>query len=176
MNQSNLYNYSILSGVWNDLDYDVLKLVKEYLQVHLNRRLLHDDYNVFLDKATDEMNLREIPPSWPAVHCLKARYGLKNWNDSTYDDYYGYNILFSLDHLSSQYNKYYILGIRISLDANGCNHFARRIFVQDFTDKYDPDVIEDHLITLLQDEQSLKSYVKLLIKAEEKGYTPWIEP
>ena len=51
MNQPNIYNYSILSGVWNDLDYDVLKLVKEYLRVHLNRRLLHDDYAKFIEKS-----------------------------------------------------------------------------------------------------------------------------
>ena len=81
MNQSNLYNYSILSGVWNDLDYNVFKLVKEYLQVHLNRRLLHDDYNDF--KKIEETN---APPiifqrcePWHSVfnsqrNCL--RYGL----------------------------------------------------------------------------------------------------
>ena len=51
MNLSNLYNYSILTGVWNDLDYDVLKLVKEYLQVHLNRRLLNKDYDEFIERS-----------------------------------------------------------------------------------------------------------------------------
>ena len=51
MNKSNLYNYSILTGVWNDLDSDVLKLVKEYLRVHLDRRLLHDDYDEFIERS-----------------------------------------------------------------------------------------------------------------------------
>jgi len=175
MNQPNLYSYSILSGVWNDLAMDVLLLVKEYLRIHLNRRILNKDYNVFLDKASQEMSLVDIP-NWHAMNSLKVRYGLKNWNNYSYLDKNGNNILLSLDYIKSLDNRYCILGIRISLDTNGCNHYARRAFVEDFTDKYFPNVIEEYLVELIEDEQSLKSYVRLLIKAEENGYTPWIQP
>ena len=51
MNQSTLYSYSILSRVWNDLGLDVLLLVKEYLRIHLDRRLLHNDYDEFIERS-----------------------------------------------------------------------------------------------------------------------------
>ena len=54
MNQPNLYSYSIITGVWNDLDYDILLLVKEYLRIHLNMRLLNKDYNIFLEETKGE--------------------------------------------------------------------------------------------------------------------------
>mgnify|MGYP001277918100 CR=1 FL=1 len=81
MNQSNIYTYSILSGTWNDLDYEVLLLVKEYLKVHLNRRMLNNDYNDF--KKIAETNTPPIvfqrSDPWISIfnskrNCL--RYGL----------------------------------------------------------------------------------------------------
>ena len=174
MNQSNLYSYSIITGAWNDLDYDVLLLVKQYLELHLNRRLLNKDYNVFFDRCLYQVSLREIP-FWSQLHCLKVRYGLKNWNYSSYNDENGYNILFSLDYLR-RYSRYYILGIELFLnDPNGCTEYVRKSFVGDFTEKYSPNGIPDDLSTLIQNKESLKAYVRVLMIAEDNGYNPELE-
>ena len=171
MNLSNLYNYSILTGVWNDLDYDVLKIVKEYLRIHLNRRLLNKDYKVFLDKASDEMNSR-IMSYWSQTNVLKVRYGLNKYKVGiSYHDENGNNVLFSLDYLNR--DNFYILGIPLSLHRDdGISHHIRREFIENFVGKYDPNGITDGILRLMQSEKNTKAYMKVLMLAEDNGYNP----
>ena len=179
MNLSNLYNYSILTGVWNDLDSDVLKLVKEYLRVHLDRRLLNKDYKVFLDMASDEMNSR-IMDYWSKinVNVLKVRYGLNKTSKIkvgiSYHDENGNHVLFSLDDLTR--DKYYILGITLSLHRDdGIKHYIRREFLEDYFEKYSPNGITDDMLRLMQSEKSTKAYMKVLMLAEDNGYNPAVK-
>jgi len=171
MNKSNLYNYSILTGVWNDLDYDVLKIVKEYLRIHLNRRLLNKDYKVFLDKASDEMNSR-IMDYWSQTNVLKVRYGLNKYKVGiSYHDENGNNVLFSLDYLNR--DNFYILGITLSLHRDdGISHHIRREFIENFVRKYDPNGITDGILRLMKSEKNTKAYMKVLMLAEDNGYNP----
>ena len=172
MNLSNFYNYSILTGVWNDLDYDVFKLVKEYLQIYLNRRLLNNDFNVFLDRVSDEMNLRVMSYQ---RNVLKVRYGLNKFKvGMSYPDENENNVLFSLDYLIR--DKYYILGIRLSLfREEGINHYCREQFIENFVGEYAPDGITDGIHELMQSEKSTKAYLKILMLSEDKGYNPAVE-
>jgi len=113
MNLSNLYNYSILTGVWNDLDYDVLKLVKEYLRVHLDRRLLHKDYDEFIERSkiynpryyyeNDRISYDEIDTFIGNINYI--RYGFYTDDIEVIDDYYRFGY------------RYYISGTDLYLDA-----------------------------------------------------------
>ena len=117
MNLSNLYNYSILTGVWNDLDYDVLKLVKEYLLVHLNRRLLHNDYDEFIERSkiyNPQYYYYNERISYDGINTLSKhldrnyiRYGFKN--DYKVD-------IKIIDDCRFGY-KYYIFGTDLALDV-----------------------------------------------------------
>lgn len=154
MNQSNLYNYSILSGVWNDLDYDVLKLVKEYLRVHLNRRLLHNDYNMFLDNYFKK------------------------------EGRHRFNIDLSLDlrktrYYSEHYNKYFIMGEEIWIskfqrynfyDYNkGCHNQTRRNFISSFQFMFN-ELSEDKWDFNIEDisDDTIKRYIRQLMDSEER--------
>lgn len=169
MNQSNLYNYSILFGVWNDLDYDVLLIVKEYLQVHLNRRLLNNDYDKFLELIKEEKK---------SIFCshgiLKTRQGLKTNKLSGYITSYKGQIhqrRFYIDDFMN--NKYYIFGIAIILnDLSGFSDSKRRIFIKIYKQKIRPDspldLAYDEYYKIITNSYLTKQKIRMILDDEEK--------
>lgn len=161
MNLSNFYNYSILTGVWNDLDYDVLKLVKEYLWVHLNRRLLHNDYDEFIEKSKI-YNPTYYPYNKEISEIINRdtirnniRYGFNSTNKflKVIDDYrFGY--------------KYYLFGIDLALDLvdifGPSKSLIRKRFIRRYTDNmidavnsFSDRTIRDFIRTLMCVEEGL---------------------
>ena len=130
------------------MDYDVLKLVKEYLRVHLNRRLLHDDYAKFIERSKiynplyyyynerisyDETDIL----SKYSEHLDRnyIRYGFKNE--------YKVDIKIIDDCIATRFKyKYYIFGTDLALDLFNINYDApeaglrliRKKFVKSRTD------------------------------------------
>ena len=157
MNLSNFYNYSILTGVWNDLDYDVLKLVKEYLQVHLNRRLLHNDYAKFIEKSKLYNPLYYSCNEELSTDTIRnnIRYGFKTTNKflKVIDDYrFGY--------------KYYLFGTDLALDLvdifGPSKSLIRKRFIRRYTDNmidavnsFSDRTIRDFIRTLMCVEEGL---------------------
>ena len=170
MNLSNLYNYSILTGVWNDLDYDVLKLVKEYLRVHLNRRLLHNDYDEFIERSkiynpqyyyyNERISYDETDIMSKHLDRNYIRYGFKN--DYKVD-------IKIIDDCRFGY-KYYIFGTDLALDVFNISpdspapalRLIRKRFVKSYTDNlidavnsFSDRTIRDFIRTLMCVEEGL---------------------
>jgi len=169
MNLSNFYNYSILTGVWNDLDYNVFKLVKEYLRVHLDRRLLNKDFDVFLDKIVK----KEGRPRFRMTGFLNEYYNSKSYLDNYYYD--------------ENYSKYFIMGQEIMItkyerymkDAfynynKGCHNITRRHFMSSLQMKFN----EEHWDLNLDfnwdfnvediSDNTIKRFIKQLMELEER--------
>lgn len=165
MNLSNLYNYSILSGVWNDLDLDVLKLVKEYLKVHLNRRMLNNDYDEF--KRIAEINaptLNRMKPWHGKLNCQRnyLRYGLGHPPP----------ILPVIDRDLKIINKYYLLNTDLHLESAPCYDgkfkrgldFIRLNFIRNHT--------QNRIATTNNfDDKGRAEYIRILMDAEESYIT-----
>ena len=154
MNQSNLYTYYILTITWNDLDCDVLKLVKEYLRVHLNRRLLHDDYNNLLEnikKNTKPSLLGDGPGEGEYMNSI--RYGLAQ-------------DIYRIEH----YYKYFVMGEDLCIDYGyGSNNQTRRHFISYFQFKFN-ELSESKWDFNIEDisDDTIKMYVRHLMDAEER--------
>lgn len=165
MNQPNLYSYSILTGVWNDLDQDVLLAVKEYLRIYLNKRLLNKDYNVLLEESNriyklynpDLSNVyssqyRPIPNS---VYINTIRYG------------FGYNVNLIDDNYCLHY-KYYLFNTDFSLYLAPCYcgtygnglDYIRNKFVHNLTKGKVPTIRN-------LDDKGRADYIKSLMELEE---------
>mgnify|MGYP001284278587 CR=1 FL=1 len=165
MNESNFYNYSILTGVWNDLDYDVLKLVKEYLRVHLNRRLLHNDYDEFIERS--KIYNPTYYPYNEKISEIINRDTIRN------NIRYGFNstnkFLKVIDDCRFGY-KYYIFGTDLALDVFNISpdspapalRLIRKRFVKSYTDNlidavnsFSDRTIRDFIRTLMCVEEGL---------------------
>ena len=171
MNQSNLYSYFILSGVWNDLDLDVLLLVKEYLQVHLDRRLLHDDYNVFLEKTKEKLKFiphRDEIISPKRKDSMDIRYGLKYDPKKTFFSVTRVRLLFPIEYFIR--DKYYISGVQIrTYESKGMNVYFRRCFAEDFVFTYSPDNQDalNAVRDLFDDDTRLNEYIRSIMERED---------
>ena len=178
MNQSNLYSYFILSGVWNDLAIDVLLLVKEYLRVHLDRRLLHDDYNLFLEKVDKQVEISKKGDGF-YEDTLIYRHGLKSHLRSGMLSYKGFYIQKCIDNFAVP--KYFILGQQIHINnyefnggtsIYGINDETRKHFITCFKNKYNEyselGLNYNNLLEL--NSNDLKMYIKTLMKEEDKGF------
>ncbi len=154
MNQSNIYTYFILSRVWNDLDYDILKLVKEYLKVHLNRKMLNNDYNVFLDNYFKKEG--------------RHRFKMDLRSDLKKTPYY-----------SEHYNKYFIMGEEICItkfqrynfhDYNkGCHNHTRRIFISSFQYLFNQFSKGEWNFNIEDiSDDTIKMYIRQLMDIEER--------
>ena len=142
MNQSNLYNYSILTGVWNDLDSDVLLMVKEYLRVHLDRRMLNKDYNVFLESIKEK--IKNTPPYFrcPENQILLTRQGLSSDKRSAWIISFKrqiYKKRTDIDYFI--YPRYYISNIGIRPGINGFTDSERIYYLNKYiNNKSDIDI------------------------------------
>tara|TARA_Y100001958_G_C21214453_1_gene539951 strand:- start:1348 stop:1917 length:570 start_codon:yes stop_codon:yes gene_type:complete len=175
MNQSDLYNYSILTGVWNDLDYDVLLMVKEYLRVYLNRKMLNKDYDEFLDKVDKQVELRKKSNNY-YDDTLIYRHGLKSHLRSGFLSYKGFYIHKCIDCFARY--KYFILGTQLFIDnyeldnVYGTNDKTREHLIACFKNKYNEyselGLNYNNLLEL--NSNDLKMYIKTLMKEEDKGF------
>ena len=159
MNQSNIYIYSILSRTWNDLDYNVLVLIKEYLKVHLNRRLLNNDFNIHLDNL-----VKKVGPYRVGVDGLQ-------FNLRKRDSY-------------EHYSKYFIMGLeiniyifedfdwhRLKMESYKCgsNNHTRRHFMSSFKimfNKLNKDKWDFNVRDISDD--TIKRYIRQLMDEEER--------
>tara|TARA_Y100001958_G_C21003292_1_gene386278 strand:- start:61 stop:567 length:507 start_codon:yes stop_codon:yes gene_type:complete len=163
MNLSNLYNYSILTGVWNDLDYDVLLMVKEYLRVHLDRRLLNKDYNVFLESIKDKIKNTPSYFRCPENQILLTRQGLlsdkrSGWIISFKRKIYKRRICID-DFI---FPKYYISSIVICLRNSGFTD-TERIY---FLNKYKKNKSDIDFYTI-SDNITIKQTIRMIMDDEE---------
>tara|TARA_B100000676_G_C17809151_1_gene696459 strand:- start:112 stop:630 length:519 start_codon:yes stop_codon:yes gene_type:complete len=154
MNQSNLYTYSILTITWNDLDCDVFKLVKEYLRVHLNRKMLNNDYNVFLDNYFKKEG--------------RHRFKMDLRSDLKKTRYY-----------AEHYNKYFIMGEEIYITKfqrynfhyynKGCHNHTRRNFISSFQFMFN-ELSEGEWNFNIEDisDDTIKMYIRHLMDTEER--------
>lgn len=160
MNQSNIYIYSILSRTWNDLDYNVLVLIKEYLKVHLNRRLLNNDFNIHLDNL-----VKKVGPYRVGVDGLQ-------FNLRKRDSY-------------EHYSKYFIMGLeiniylfedfdwhRLKMESYKCgsNSHTRRHFMSSFKIRYNETATEIKWDVNIKDlsDDTIKYYIRQLMNEEER--------
>ena len=178
MNQSNLYSYSILVRVWNDLDMNVLLIVKEYLEVHLNRRLLiSEDYNMFINKIKKIVRERKNDCNYSG-HLIKTRYGLKN----IYGDFDYRRMCFQPYQIDWNIKpKFYIAGIEI-ISRNfeihyewGFDNNSREKFLKTYEEKYHP--LEKNILidkcNLIQYKSLFLGIIKNLMIEEENGICPY---
>ena len=168
MNQSTLYSYSILSGVWNDLDYDVIILVKEYLRVYLNMRLLNREYDEF--KRIAEINtptLNRMKPWHGKLNCQRnyLRYGLGNPPP----------LLPVIDRDRKLIYKYYLLNTDLYLDSAPCydDKFKRGLdFIRlNFVKNHTKNRISSINNFNDNDDKARADYIKWLMHAEESFIT-----
>ena len=171
MNQSNLYSYFILSGVWNDLDLDVLLLVKEYLQVHLDRRLLNKDYNIFLEKTKEKLKLlsgKDLTNPFSLEDTMDVRYALRYDAKKTYYNKNRVRLLYPIDYFNKY--KYYISGVQIrTYESKGMNVYFRRCFAEDFVFTYSPDNQDalNAVRDLFDDDTRLNEYIRSIMERED---------
>ena len=159
MNRSNLYTYSILSRAWNDLDYDVLKLVKEYLKVHLNRKILNNDYDKF--KILAEINA-ELHQNIENNERNYLRYGLlktiTGWHSI-------------IDKEPKFINKYYLLNTNLCLHLDGVMAcvWLRNNFVNNHT--------KNKIATIKNlNDKGRADYIRTLMDVEELFITEESSP
>ena len=150
------------------MDYDVLKLVKEYLQVHLNRRLLHNDYDEFIERSkiynpqyyyyNERISYDEIDIMSEYFENSRnyIRYGFKN--DYKVD-------IKIIDDCRFGY-KYYIFGTDLALDLvdlfGPSRSLIRKMFIRRYTDNmidavnsFSDRTIRDFIRTLMCVEEGL---------------------
>ena len=167
MNRKSYYSYSLISGIWRDLSVDIISIIKEYLYIHLNRRLLNHDYNVFLENILNDKNKKNDK-------ILLSRYGLKNKiNNGYYDtDTYPYtyvNKIF-LETVMKFKTKYYLLGVKITpMYDCGFNKYDRNhIILRYMKSKYSHNSISyQKAKELMNNQESLKKYIRLMMDNEE---------
>jgi len=162
MNPSNLYNYSILIGTWNDLDYDVLLLVKEYLRIHLDRRLLNKDYNVFLQSIYNKIKNIPFYLQNNNDYVLLTRDGLKSYNKSGYVTSFRrqlYYRKYCIDDFI--FPKYYILCMKIHIKSNGFSYLDRINLINHYEKIHNS-------LSETTDELSTIRTIRMLMDFEEK--------
>ena len=155
MNQPNIYTYSILSRAWNDLDYDVLKLVKEYLRVHLNRRLLHDDYAKFIEKSKLYNPLYYSCNEELSTDTIRnnIRYGFKTTK----------NILEVIDNYRFGY-KYYLFGTDLGLHLVDMFGPSKRVIRKRFIRRHTDNMID--AVNSFSD-RTIRDFIRTLMCVEE---------
>ena len=165
MNRSNLYTYSILSRVWNDLDYDVLKLVKEYLKVHLNRKILNNDYDKFKILAeSTRYEDHDHPHMEELLHEERnyLRYGLLKTTT-------GWHSI--IDKEPKFINKYYLLNTNLCLHLDGVMAcvWLRNNFVNNHT--------KNKIATIKNlNDKGRADYIRTLMDVEELFITEESSP
>jgi hypothetical protein len=71
------YTYFLLRFAW-ELDSDVLQLVKKWLEPHLKRRILNEDYNKFIKYAESQFSVNFIRYLYEEDEIMMSRFGFKN--------------------------------------------------------------------------------------------------
>ena len=165
MNRESFYSYSLITGVWRDLSVDIISIVKEYLYIHLNRRLLNLDYNVFLENIFNDKNKKND-------NILLCRYGLKNKINSGYYDTYPYIYVnkIVLETVVKFKTKYYLLGVKITpMYDFGFNKYDRNhIILRYMKNKYShTSIAYKKAKELMNNQDSLKKYIRLMMDNEE---------
>ena len=165
MNQSNLYNYSILTGVWNDLDYDVLLAVKEYLQLHLNRRLLNKDYDMFLESIQEKKKNTPLYFRCNEDVVMLTRQGLRSHKRSGCVTSFRRKLYYEKYHIDDFiYPRYYINNISICLSNIGFTD-SERIY---FLSKYENQKNDDTYINY-EDNFIMTQLVRMIMDDEERS-------
>ena len=162
MNQSNLYNYSIITGVWNDLDLDVLLLVKEYLEYHLDRRLLNKDYNVFLETIQEKEKNTPLYCRCNEDVVTLTRVGLKSHKRSGWVTSFKKKIYYQKFHIDDFIHpRYYINNIPICLNHQGFTDLERIHFLSKYENlknddtyiNYEDNFIMTQLVRMIMDDE-----------------------
>jgi len=141
------YAYFIISKTW-DLDYDVLQLVKKWLEPHLKRRILNEDYNQFMKMAESNFSASSVSFN-TKQNSMLSRYGFKN-NVNHYmklrenmNYFSNYKVVpYRLDELHEEYStNYKIFGISITMRDRvvylnrataGTTDYSRNLFITHF--------------------------------------------
>jgi len=170
MNQSNLYSYSILIGAWNDLSIDVLEVVREYLEIHLNKRLLNKDYNVFLEEARKKCDMCKF--SLRNTRLNECQFLYPKY-DELYESYLFIRLNLTnkivLERLDYKfYNKYYLLNEHLPVQYSSRSDHVRDIFLSHFYTlclQKIPNFIENN--SALIDITEPKEYMRQLFRLEQ---------
>jgi hypothetical protein len=144
------YAYFLLSKTW-ELNSDILQLVKKWLEPHLNRRILNEDYNQFMINAKSQFNKNSLLLNKQEI--MLSRYGFKiyiNYNLKRRENLYNIKCLYGsimphlLYELHDEYSKQYkIFGISINMRdkvvylnnlcaEEGVTDYSRNIFITNF--------------------------------------------
>tara|TARA_X000000950_G_C13741240_1_gene588571 strand:+ start:78 stop:590 length:513 start_codon:yes stop_codon:yes gene_type:complete len=165
MNRKSYYSYSLISGIWRDLSVDIISIIKEYLYIHLNHRLLNRDYNLFLENIYNDKNKKND-------NILLSRYGLKNKINSGYYDentnQYVNHI--SLDTVLKFKINYYILGVKIyPIYDCGFNKYDRNHIILRYmkTQYSNTSLAYQKARELINNQDSLKRYIRIVMDNEE---------
>ena len=176
------YSYFILSKTW-DLDYDVLQLVKKWLEPHLKRRILNEDYNKFMKYASDEFNIHSHPLALRYENAvMMSRFGFKNNIDHEFNirENETYKIKpYTIYELHDEYKShYYICEQPIMLtnrqviryddhNGHGVTDYNRKIFFLNCRDKSNCININGEMFNLIRETGNLKSFIRILMDKEE---------
>ena len=174
MNSNSIYSYFLLSKTW-DLDFDILQLVKKWLEPHLKRRMLNGDYNLFMYIAESNFIKNSISLK-KKKKIMLSRYGFKNnvntdlklrINTFNIKQMYGSILPHSLYEIHNECTNYKIFGIKITIrdivsnqndlgsDA-GVTDYTRNIFIINF--RFENPKIWDGLLRVLQTGHLLWSW------------------
>ena len=175
MNSNSIYSYFLLSKTW-ELDFDILQLVKKWLEPHLKRIMLNVDYNLFMYIAESHFIENSISLN-KKEKIMLSRYGFNNnvnhnlkirINTTNIKQMYGSVMPHSLYELYDLYSKQYkIFGIPITMrdivrDLNdlgsdaGVTDYTRNIFIINF--RFENPKIWDGLLRVLQTGRLLWSW------------------
>ena len=123
MNSNSIYSYFLLSKTW-DLSYDVIELVKKWLEPHLKRIMMNVDYNLFMYIAESNF-IKNLISLNKKEKIMLSRYGFNNnvnhnlkirINTTNIKQMYGSVMPHSLYELYDIYSKqYFIFGIPITM-------------------------------------------------------------
>ena len=165
MNKSSYYSYSIITGVLRDLSDDIISVIKEYLYIHLNRRLLNKEYIVFLENILNDKNKKNN-------NILLTRYGLKNKVNSGYINEYSCEYInhISLDTVLKFKMNYYVLGVKINpiYDSGFTKYDRNHIILRYMKNKYsNTSIAYQKAKELMNNQDALKKYIRMVMDHEE---------
>jgi len=148
MNSNSTYAYFIISKTW-DLSCDVIELVKKWLEPHLKRRILNEDYNQFMKIAETNFSTSTFSLN-TKQNSMLSRYGFKNninhYMKIRYKSVYGlYKLIpYTLYEIHDEYiTNYKIFGITITMRDRdrvvhlerataGTTNYSRNLFIRHF--------------------------------------------
>tara|TARA_B100001094_G_scaffold325760_2_gene380655 strand:+ start:5532 stop:6065 length:534 start_codon:yes stop_codon:yes gene_type:complete len=172
MNKSNIYTYTILSIVWYDLSHDLLTEIKKYLDIHLKKRKLNQDYKKFLKIAYQKkLECKNSDLIFMLTTRFNLDHGYKDINEIDKDMYFPYYICgHSLDVVEIPIS---VKGLCLQdrYNRKNTNHFGvtddlRTEFVESYKSRhFSWGDMEEACIDLIQD----KHFIRNLMDKEENS-------